>query len=65
MFPVPTSLAEARELIASVEAAASVRGMAISAPPEPPYDCCGRGCYLCVFSVYYEALHEWARRALD
>jgi hypothetical protein len=63
---MPTSLAEARDFIEAVTAAATSCATAIEAPPEAPHhhECCGRGCERCVFVVYYLALQEWGRQVL-
>ena len=62
-FSVPSSLAEARALIAAVRVKAS--GREIPEPPEEPLpeSCCGRGCEGCVFVTYYAALDAWRRDA--
>lgn len=58
----PTTLAEARALIAEVTAAAAAEGRAVPEPPEEPLpdNCCGRGCEHCVYYVYYDAVDAWA-----
>ena len=63
MSSVPSSLSEARSLIAAMKARAFARHAVIPEPPEEPLpeNCCERGCNLCVFTVYYEALDAWRR----
>lgn len=59
----PTTLAEARALIAKATATAAAEGRSLAEPPEEPLpdNCCGRGCEHCVYYVYYDALDAWAR----
>jgi hypothetical protein len=63
MPPIPSSLSEARAVISTVRARAFARQAPIPEPPEEPLpeNCCERGCDLCVFTVYYEALDAWRR----
>ena len=63
MSQLPSSLTEARALIANMRARAFARHAAIPDPPEEPIagDCCERGCDRCVFTVYYKALDAWRR----
>ena len=63
MARLPSSLSEARAVVATLRAKAFARHAVIpDAPEEPlPADCCERGCERCVFTVYYEAIDAWRR----
>ena len=65
MTAVPSSLAEARAIVAALCARASAQRRVIPEPPEEPLpeNCCERGCDRCVFIVYYEAIDDWRRDA--
>jgi hypothetical protein len=58
---MPSSLSEARAVIATMRAKAFARHAVIPEPPDAPLpaDCCERGCDRCVFTVYYEAIDAW------
>lgn len=54
-------LAEARNDIARLQAAARARGLELPTPPEEPHPatCCGRGCFPCMYTYYFEAMEKW------
>lgn len=61
---VPANLAEARRLIARIQAELQARRVAMRAPPPEPTACCGRGCNGCLWEGYYAALAFWQEDAL-
>jgi hypothetical protein len=63
-------LADASSLIERLQAEALARGLTLRAPPEPidPQSCCGRGCFPCMYTYYFDAVDAWredARQRLD
>jgi hypothetical protein len=65
-LPLPSSLNEAYELIESVRTEARALGRDYGPAPEAPepYDCCGRGCEYCVFTVFYSRVQAWGTKVL-
>jgi hypothetical protein len=58
-------LGQALADIARLSAEAQARGIALPAPPEAidPQTCCGRGCFPCMYTYYFEAVEAWRARA--
>lgn len=61
----PTNLAEARALIARLQADLQAQALTLRAPPPEPTSCCGRGCNGCVWEGYYAALTFWQEDAQE
>lgn len=55
----PSAPAEARALVAAVQARATQRGVALSPVPPEPDNCCGTGCIGCVWDGFYADLGYW------
>ncbi|MDB5806989.1 MAG: oxidoreductase-like protein [Betaproteobacteria bacterium] len=63
-------LADAQALIERLQAEAGAKRLTLRAPPETidPASCCGRGCFPCMYTYYFDAVDAWredARQRLD
>ncbi|HEX4326012.1 MAG TPA: oxidoreductase-like domain-containing protein [Burkholderiales bacterium] len=58
-------LADALSLIDRLQAEAHAKGLALPDAPEPidPQTCCGRGCYPCMYTYYFNAVDAWQEQA--
>ena len=58
-------LSDARSLIERLQAEAAARGLTLREPPEPidPATCCGRGCFPCMYTYYFDAVDAWQEDA--
>lgn len=63
---VPVTRDEALALIQAIQARgrASSPPVELSAPPEVPTSCCGKGCSGCVWEGYYNAVVYWRDESL-
>jgi hypothetical protein len=58
-LPEPANLADAKALIARVQAVLDAQGLTLRAPPPEPTTCCGRGCNGCVWEGWLAAVNYW------
>jgi hypothetical protein len=62
---IDATLADAQADVQRLQDAAQCAGIALRAPPEQidPRSCCGRGCHLCMYTYYFDALDAWKEEA--